>query len=198
MQKIKSQNEIAKQTNTNDTYYIIEDFVSELESDYILDLGCGSGYSTYTIDDLGFSVVGIDYSQEMIDFAQKQRPHAAPVEFIKADIRNIAQLFSENHFGGVFAQEALQDLTRQEMETTLTNINHLTKAGGRVYISINIEIGSQNNYAVFSNFANWHKDEFELLALSCGLEIEKVRVERIAASGSDIFHYYFINFKINQ
>ncbi len=52
----------------------------------VLDLGCGTGNSTFPMFARGLEVVGLDYSAEMLEVAKIKLP---PVEFIQADFKNI-------------------------------------------------------------------------------------------------------------
>ena len=53
----------------------------------ILDLGCGNGALSKTLQDKGFIVKGIDASKELLDIAKKNYPN---IEFIQADATNFS------------------------------------------------------------------------------------------------------------
>jgi len=53
----------------------------------VLDLGCGTGNSTFPMFARGLEVVGLDYSAEMLKIAKSKLP---PVEFVQADFKNFS------------------------------------------------------------------------------------------------------------
>lgn len=60
---------------------LIEMIAAE-ENSTVLDLGCGNGVLSKTLQDKGFIVKGIDASMELLDIAKKNYPD---IEFIQAD-----------------------------------------------------------------------------------------------------------------
>ena len=54
----------------------------------ILSLGCGTGNYEFELEKLGYEIVGVDISQQMIDIADISRGKSK-CEFIQGDIRNI-------------------------------------------------------------------------------------------------------------
>jgi SAM-dependent methyltransferase len=56
----------------------------------LLDVACGPGYVAAAAARLGCSVVGIDFSSEMITLAREMTPHATPdLEFREGDAENL-------------------------------------------------------------------------------------------------------------
>jgi protein-L-isoaspartate(D-aspartate) O-methyltransferase len=72
------------------------------QNDIVLDIGCGTGYSTAVIAELARSVVGIDYCQKMINRAEKiiKDLGMANVCFYAIDILNdlCANIINPNFF----------------------------------------------------------------------------------------------------
>lgn len=56
-----------------------------------LDIGTGAGFYAFLLDDLGFEVTGIDYSQNMIDNAVKNSEKLGykNIKFVKMDAQNL-------------------------------------------------------------------------------------------------------------
>ena len=57
----------------------------------LLNLGCGTGKHDFIFNRLGYDVVGIDLSQQMVDLAreEKQNQPSGNVEFAQGDIRTV-------------------------------------------------------------------------------------------------------------
>src|SRR5262249_2961496 len=63
----------------------------------VLDLGCGTGWTSVFLAERGYEVTGVDISADMIFHANrnKQRAQVANVRFVVADYENLS-------FGGMF------------------------------------------------------------------------------------------------
>lgn len=74
------------------------EFIAEIVKKYmpdartVLNLGCGTGKHDFVLASLGFDVVGIDFSEQMLLEAEKERErlHLTNVRFLKNDIRDFA------------------------------------------------------------------------------------------------------------
>lgn len=64
----------------------------------LLDLGCGTGEHSRYLASQGFSVVGVDQSQSMIEAARAES-NPSNVEFVLGDLADVASLV-EGQFGG--------------------------------------------------------------------------------------------------
>lgn len=100
----------------------------------ILDIGCGPGQFSQYITKNGFHVIGIDYSQEMIEIARTKVP---AVEFKHMDMRNLK--FEENSFDGILSAYSLIHITSEDIPDTLKEFNKVLKPGG--YIEIIVQKG---------------------------------------------------------
>jgi trans-aconitate methyltransferase len=101
--------------------------------DRILDLGCGDGFLTRRIAESGATVVGVDYSPEMIAAAQKQG----------LDARHASgeALSFEQEFDAVFSNAALHWMN--DHDAVLQGVYRALKPGGRFVA----EFGGQGNIA---------------------------------------------------
>ncbi|MEM5772898.1 MAG: class I SAM-dependent methyltransferase [Candidatus Aenigmatarchaeota archaeon] len=82
------------------TTLIALDLLNLPKGSYILDVGCGSGWSTEVIKSYGYKVVGIDVSEEMIKIAREK---GYDVELM--DMRNMK--FEDSKFDGIISISAL-------------------------------------------------------------------------------------------
>jgi SAM-dependent methyltransferase len=73
----------------------------------ILDAGCGTGRYSIALADLGFSVVGVDISDELLAEARKKaRPRGASLRFHKGDILEL----SADNYDAILCRGVLNDL----------------------------------------------------------------------------------------
>ena len=109
-------------------------FVSELGADllnllspksgeFILDLGCGTGYLTDTIAQCGAEVVGIDSAPTMIEQARSQYPH------LKFEVADAINLQLTEQFDAVFSNAVLHWI--KEPAKVIAGVYRALKPGGR-------------------------------------------------------------------
>jgi len=80
----------------------------------VLDVGCGTGFSTEVLKEKGYSVVGIDVSQPMLDIAK-----AKGLQVKKADMRSIP--FPDESLSAIVCISALQWITGKSREEIIAN-----------------------------------------------------------------------------
>ena len=128
----------------------------------ILDLGCGIGNWSRRLAERGHDVVGIDLSQDVIEFAREATlKRNLRVEFLVGDIRDLN--FSESErdkFDLIFLGGVFHHLDWDEIDNLLDEIRNLLKKGGSVtalewnkyYIKTQINYKARNflqrNYSV--------------------------------------------------
>jgi 18S rRNA (guanine1575-N7)-methyltransferase len=111
------------------------------EYSYLLDLGCGTGYSSEVLIENGFRVVGVDILDDMISKARKKKKERDLVnlDLILADINNLPFRFNTfNHAISISAynfithglitqkkKELLIDNTARDLYKTLKNNGRL-------------------------------------------------------------------------
>lgn len=93
----------------------VTELLSPNATDYILDIACGNGnYSSY-LAQKGASIVAFDYSQKMIELAEKrQAQYAKQIEFCVADATNkesILALKRNRSFTKAVSNMAIMDIT---------------------------------------------------------------------------------------
>jgi len=94
----------------------------------ILDIGCGTGYGTKTLDDKGNEVYGIDNSQKAINYAKKTYPGP---EYICCSAEKLS--FENNYFDAIVAFEVIEHV--QSPEQVLDEIYRVLKNDGDLFIS---------------------------------------------------------------
>ena len=95
----------------------------------VLDLGCGPGFFSVMLTNLGCQVIGIDYSDKMLEEARNNaRKFKANVEFQKMDVQDLA--FQDEIFDLIITRNVTWNLEKpvqayQEMVRVLKKQGHL-------------------------------------------------------------------------
>lgn len=125
----------------------------------VLEIGCGTGRTTWEIADAGFPVVGLDISQSMLKMAASKRPlhpHAATVIFKHADMRNfnLGIKFPLIIMPGRSFEHALTKA--EQIKTLECCINHLNDAGHIIVFVLSVphEDGLENIEQFTKNVLN--------------------------------------------
>lgn len=100
---------------------------NELNAEKIIDLGCGTGLLTRELASTKRSVIGVDPSSAMLDYAQRQ-PNAENVTWIEGDANTLRQ--SQADLVVMTGNVAQVFLTDSDWMTTLKSIHHTLKSGG--------------------------------------------------------------------
>jgi len=104
----------------------------------ILDAGCGSGRDANHFASQGFTVTGIDLSDNLLSYAKE---HADPnATFLNMDLRAINLNTS---FDGIWASASLLHLKRDECLTVLRNFQHMLMPGGILFLLMKEGTGEQ-------------------------------------------------------
>jgi ubiquinone/menaquinone biosynthesis C-methylase UbiE len=109
------------------------------EGDNVLDVGCANGYSTLAqAAQRGIgSIVGVDFSDKMIEQARNRKPDPAPqcpVSFEVGDIRSLP--FDDGRFDAVYTTRVLINLpTWEEQIRGIEECLRVCRAGGTVVFS---------------------------------------------------------------
>lgn len=108
----------------------------------VVDLGCGNGALTSRIKDMGYEVIGLDSSDELLAVARGSRPD---IEFIKADA---ADFSLEKPADAVFSNAVLHWIDRHRQPDVLKCVHKALKDGGQFVL----EFGGQGNNALIHTY----------------------------------------------
>ncbi|MFZ2523224.1 MAG: class I SAM-dependent methyltransferase [Minisyncoccia bacterium] len=117
-----------------DTWWVegTDIFLSKLSAGaLVLDVGCGGGVKTKYISNKGFKVLGIDFSEKMIEIAKRENPDQT---FKVLDVYNIDKF--EKTFDGIFAQAVLLHIPKSRVIEVLTKIKSRLNDGGYLYVAL--------------------------------------------------------------
>ena len=117
----------------------IKKFTKRVKKGKVLDLGCGSGFQSKFLVEAGLEVVGIDFSEKMIEESRKRVLEAS---FLVMDMLDLD--FPNEDFDGVYARASLLHLKKSAIASTLQRVNRLVKKGGVFYIAV--KEGNGENY----------------------------------------------------
>jgi len=183
----------------------IQDFCSLLApKSKILDVGCGSGRDSNIFYKKGFSVVGIDISENLLALA---RQYYSGIEFIEADMTLLP--FENNIFDGLWVHASLLHLTEEsDIQKALSEFSRVTKSGGAIHIFVRAQNKKHGviSEQVFSDgdtriFRNYKVDEIVKFVEGFGFNVlthEKYNETRDNPKGrSDIDWIVVLAKKVN-
>ena len=94
-------------------------------NDSVLDVGCGEGNITESVQKICRTIIGIDYSEEALESLNKRCPSLESFHMTATDMP-----FKENSFDKVICFELLEHLTILQARTAVANISKILKPGG--------------------------------------------------------------------
>jgi SAM-dependent methyltransferase len=97
----------------------------------VLDVGCGAGVKAKYLSAKGLKVLGLDFSEQMVEIAKREVPEA---EFIVKDMNEVGEL--KNNFDGVFMQASLLHIPKGEALNVLTKMESKLNPGGLLYVAV--------------------------------------------------------------
>lgn len=110
----------------------IDRFVELLpENAKIIDIGCGSGRDAKIFSEMGFEVLGIDYSSKLLEIA---KIHAPLASFQLMDIELMK--FPAASFDGAWVVCSLSHIPKKLVSQVLQQIYNLLKPGGSFYLAV--------------------------------------------------------------
>ncbi|MBN1923603.1 MAG: class I SAM-dependent methyltransferase [Nanoarchaeota archaeon] len=86
----------------------------------VLDLGCGTGFSTIVLKEKGFNVTGCDVNEHMLDYAKKKG-----LRTVLCDIRSLH--FKDEEFDYLISISTIQWVKPREYEDVLREIHRVVK-----------------------------------------------------------------------
>ena len=133
------------------TKNFVQSFFPKDKQSNILDIGCGTGASLFTIKQMGYNnLYGIDISEEQISIA-----HNFGLNFCKkADIFSEKNIYENSFFHVILLIDVLEHCTKEEIVKLLEICHNLLKKDGVLIIHVpNAEgfFGSKIRYADFTH-----------------------------------------------
>ncbi len=154
----------------------------------VLDAGCGSGQKARFFQDLGMHVLGIDFSEKLLDIARRT---ATGSEFRLLDLRDISTL--PEAFDGVFAQASLLHIPKAETFSVIEGMVSRLVPQGLLYIAVKAqrpgnpeeEVVTENDYGyAYDRFFSYYTmDEMRAHLDRLGLLLVHAEVPQAATQG---------------
>ena len=120
---------------------VYEEFEKHLNKDAkILDLGAGSGRTYSYFNERGYEYVGLDFSQNMRDYAYKLH---GEFPYIVDDMVNLKKHFANNSLDAVFAVYSLFHLPIENLKQLLSDIYDVLKNNGIFLFTYQIGKGEE-------------------------------------------------------
>lgn len=176
-------------------------FAKTLPGEKVIDVGCGPGQDSWHFAKLGFDVVGVDFSSEMIKAAGSLDKADKPPRFMVGDMRELAELFPEDSFDGAWVCASLLHIEREEVPAVLSGLKKIVVDGGRIYIGVKggegEELREEDKYGpkMKRKFVYWQEDELQRVLERAGFEV--VKLDEQEGGGSTWLNFYLRNKKDN-
>lgn len=99
--------------------------------DSVVDVGCGAGGKSKYLSERGLNVIGIDFSERMIEIAEKKVPS------VKFYVRDMKEGWGfDDRFDGIFANAVLLHIPKKEIARVINGLIGNLKPGGYFYASV--------------------------------------------------------------
>ncbi len=160
---------------------VIDNFIKYLTmGKRVLDLGCAVGLDTSIFLEKGFSVMGLEISNEMVKFAKERNPDA---EFVVGDFMKVK---FDKKFDAIFAQAFIHLFPKEEAIEVIKKIKSLLNKNGVAHITTSLCEESREGWFVKKDYSGDHKRFRKFWTKN---ELEKI----LEQSGFEIINYYEIS-----
>jgi ubiquinone/menaquinone biosynthesis C-methylase UbiE len=151
----------------------------------ILDAGCGSGRVMRIIQEYGFSVVGIDFSKEMLNLS---RANTSDSELLEMDMSNLG--FKDAVFDGIVVMYSIMHLPKIKHALIFEDFHRILRTSGCILVSLGIgELEIVEEYKPFGVLNYWSNADPNLsLATMKGGGFE-ILFDKVLEQGGERFYW---------
>jgi SAM-dependent methyltransferase len=161
---------LERNRNRNPILDDLNRFALYLESgNLILDVGCGPGFDAELLREKGYRVVGVEFSNQMINVGKCYFPG----NFIRADMVHLP--FREG-IDGLWVNASLLHIERDAVSQTLQGFYRTLKSGGILYVSVQKGAGEKWRLGAYGEpvsrwFTYWQAEDLKKAVANVGFEI---------------------------
>jgi len=131
--------------------------IGDVSGKHVLDLSCGEGYNTRILANVGAKVIGVDFSEKMIDLArQLEKRQNLGISYYVSDAADLKR-FESKCFDVVTCLMALMDIKRYE--DAISEVARVLKKNGRFVFSITHPCFEFGNTVRGEPIAEWKYEE---------------------------------------
>lgn len=135
----------------------------------VADLGCGPGYVTAHLHELGLAAFGLDASPAMIELARQAYPD------LRFDVGSMAALdIADGVLGGVLSRWSIIHTPPRELPAVLTEFHRVLAPEGSLLIGFSASEGPAHPTQGFDHTVapayRWWPDHLAAMLRECGLE----------------------------
>lgn len=110
---------------------VVFNFLGGLEGKVVLDGACGNGYLTRRMAKTAKKVVGVDFTEKLIEFA-KHQDNPKNLEFFVGNLEKLQ--FQNQIFDVVLCNMALMDV--EKLDIVIEELSRVLKIGGKMVMSL--------------------------------------------------------------
>ncbi len=146
----------------------------------VLDIGFGTGTLSSKLYENGCMIFGQDFSENMIEAAQKKMPDAKL--FCGDFSKGLLEPLTEQKYDAIVATYSLHHLTDEQKETFIKSLVPLLNDGGSIYIG-DVAFSSRTELEKCRNLAGeeWDEDEIYFVFDEIKKAFPKMRFEQFSA-----------------
>lgn len=146
----------------------------------VLDIGFGTGTLTTKLYEQGCSVFGQDFSERMIELAQKKMPEA---KLYQGDFsQGLAEELTGNKYDAIIATYSLHHLTDVQKVSFIGSLLTLLNEGGKIYIGdVAFETRAELEECKKQAGNEWDDDEIYFVIGELKKHFSKLKFERFSS-----------------
>lgn len=136
----------------------------------VLDAGCGPGRDLARFAAAGHDPVGLELNAAFVERARRHAP------VVHGDLRDVAALFADERFDGVWADASLVHLERGAAARAIYDLAALLEPGGRLFVSVRStgEDGWVDEPDGRRWYSVWSADELADAVVAAGCSIDEL------------------------
>lgn len=161
--------------------------LKRLKKGCVLDAGCGKGDFSFRLLEKGFSVVGVDITDENLGFLKNRLQNSkfdGRMKLVKSELERVR--FPKDSFDAIVCGEVLEHV--KDDDKTLKNFNKFLKRGGHCIITTPMNMKYWNiDDEWASHNRRYSMKSFKKVVENNGFEISRIRFYGL------LFNTYFFN-----